>query len=143
MNAIVSIKFNTDGVSERALRVLRAAVAIAAENRGIRLQVISRQNFCEKAGLPRGTGVLELGNLLRESMKVLGTLEVLSLEPDSLSEDVWGSWPPYDSIAIVDDQVEFEICEAMFQHDAWRSLLEGELGRETSGARMLSMLSPC
>ncbi|AVG41540.1 hypothetical protein [Achromobacter insolitus] len=143
MNAIVSIKFDTDGVSEKALRVLRAAVAIASENQGLRLQVVSCQNFCERAGLPRGTGVLELGKLFGESMKVLGTLEVLSMEPDSLSEDVWGSWPPYDSIAIVEDRVEFEICAAMFRHDAWRSLFEGECGRETSKPRMLSTLSPC
>jgi len=65
-------------------------------------------------------------------MKVLGSIEVLSMEPVSLAEDVWGSWPPYDSIAIVDDLVEFEICAAMFQCDAWRSLFEGECGRETS-----------
>ncbi|MTD33625.1 hypothetical protein [Paludibacterium denitrificans] len=122
MPEIISLEFDTKGVSSKALQVLKTAVSIALQNRCVTLHHVPIADFCELANLPNTTSPALLSKLLIEARKVLGSVEVT--DTDGEDEDLpWGSWPIFNETYVSNEHISFEISRPMYKQAVHAALL--------------------
>ncbi|RQZ59316.1 hypothetical protein [Burkholderia sp. Bp9004] len=124
MSKVISIEFDTKGLSPNALKVLKAAITIALRAVGVQRNHVAQADFYELAGLPATIGMPQLIRLFTEARNVTGFGEIKDAGSDD-DDGLLGSWPVFNSIFVTGTHISFGITDPMYQPEV-HSLLLGD-----------------
>lgn len=122
MAEVVIAEFEIDKLTAPALKLLKAAVTYALENRRVKLHTMSINTLCRLAGLPSFTAQ-EFSILLQQARRALVVVEVMDTASPDRDDLPYASWPVFNEVRIDGSSVAFEICRRTFDEKLVSTLL--------------------
>lgn len=118
MPKMILAKVFTDGLSDEARQVLRAAIDRACDDKCRTLHQLELNDFRRIAFLPIRTSRGELAQILEEAS--CGVLRFTGIDTDRLNEprDL-GAFRPFQTAAVTSTHVEFQVCPGLTSHGVY------------------------
>lgn len=113
MAVLVVNTFEVVKLTPPALRMLKAAVLYAEENRQIQMHRMTIDAFCHLAGLPP-LPVKRFWSLLGEACCALAIVEAVDTSAPDRDDLPYSSWPVFETVCIDGCDVMFRVCNETF-----------------------------